>query len=374
MDDPTPSLQSLATMALGLARSTDVREVFETATGLARAGLGAASVSIGRADMTGGVVRMVTNSGDLAPTEERWPVDEVYPIDGDARLTSSLRDLRTSTHSLDDPDCDPGERRLLQRLGKGSSLATPIMVDGQPWGEFFATRHVGDLAFHGEAVAYAEVVAAIMSSAVSWTLRASELQTLAFQDDLTGLYNRRGLNDRASRLFEDGAEQSRTVAIVAVDLNNLKRVNDTEGHARGDQEIRRSAFALLRGFSALPTSVVARVGGDEFAVLLADDDVVKAEETINDVCRRVAADNSPISLAAGIATAELAHLSTVAGSRLFAAADKALYAAKRARSPVAVVAETSAADGLTPADEVTSADDQQRADRTPERVGHDVAE
>lgn len=339
MNDPTPTLHRLASMGHDLTRARDLTEVLETAAEHARAALPAASVSIGEADTSGQVVRTVINVGELAEHEVRWPAGEIHPVAGDSRLTATLVERRSWTGSVDSPDCDPGQRSHLRHLGKGSSLGTPIVVDGRTWGELYATRHVTAPPFDDEAVAYAEVVAAIMSSAVSWALHAAELRTLAFHDDLTGLYNRRGLNDRAARLFSRAGTEPREVAIVAVDLNNLKRVNDTEGHARGDQEIRRAAFALLSGFNALKTSVVARVGGDEFAVLLADDDVLVAEETMNDVCRRVAAGDSPISLSAGIARAELTSISAVAASALFAAADGALYSAKRSRSPVAVVAE-----------------------------------
>lgn len=338
MQQPTPSLQSLASMTHELTRAHDLNDVLETAAEHAREALAAASVSIGQVDPSAEVVRTVINVGDLAEHEVRWPAAEIHPIAGDSRLTATLLERRSWADSITHPDCDPGERRHLQHIGKGSSLGTPIVVDGQTWGEFFVTRHVDAPPFRDEAVAYAEVVAAIMSSAVSWALHAAKLQTMAFHDDLTGLYNRRGLNDRAARLFAVDTAP-REVAIVAVDLNDLKRVNDTEGHARGDQEIRRTAFALLSGFSHLKTSVVARVGGDEFAVLVADDDALRAQETMNDVCRRVASGDSPISLSAGIARAQLTGISAVAASELFAAADEALYAAKRARSPVAVLAD-----------------------------------
>lgn len=333
------SLQSLAAMANVLSRSHDVGEVLETAADYARSAMDAATVSIGRVDIGADVVRTMINVGDLADDEVRWPDDEVYPISGDERLMSAMNDLRSWTDSISDPDCAPRERALLEHLGKGSSLVTPIVVDGHPWGEFYATRHIGVAPFDGEAIAYAEVVAAILAAAVSRTLRETELQTLAFHDALTGVFNRRGLDERVGRLFDLGERLHREVAIVAVDINGLKRINDTEGHLSGDQQIRTVAAALMDGFTPMSTSVVARVGGDEFTVVVADTDVAVVEDAINAVCRLVSGHGVAIGVSAGIASAVLTPTSTVTAAELLAAADEALYVAKRSESLVAVRAD-----------------------------------
>ena len=338
------SLQSLAAMAHVLSRSHDIRDVIETAAMDARTALDAATVSIGQVDLGADVVRTIINVGDLAPTEVRWPDDEVYVISGDERLMSAMRDLRSWTDSIDDPDCAPRERANLQLLGKGSSLVTPIIVDGQAWGEFYATRHVGAPRFDDDAISYAEVVAAIMAAAISRTLREAELQTLASHDALTGVFNRRGLDERMAQFFEMGEASSREVVVVAVDINELKLINDTQGHLFGDEQIRIVAAALIGGFAPIHNSLVARVGGDEFTVIVADTAVEIVEQAINEVCSKMSTRDEAIGLSAGVASTVLVPGSVnaednmplrdsaqTAGS-LFAAADQALYVAKRSES------------------------------------------
>jgi diguanylate cyclase (GGDEF)-like protein len=336
------SLQSLASMAHVLSRSHDVRDVIETAATDARAALGAATVSIGQVDLGADVVRTVINVGDLSPVEVRWPEDEVYVISSDERLMSAMHELRSWVDSIDDPACSPRERMLLDQLGKGSSLVTPIVVDGQAWGEFYATRHIGTSPFDDDAIAYAEVVAAIMAAAISRTLREAELKTLASHDALTGVYNRRGLDDRVTEFFELGDALRREIVAVAVDINELKLINDTQGHLFGDEQIRSVAAALTGRFAPMPHSVVARVGGDEFTVVVADTTELAVEQAINDVCTEMSERDHPVGISAGIASTVLTDdLVTATSSErwasdLFASADEALYVAKRTESRVAV--------------------------------------
>jgi diguanylate cyclase (GGDEF)-like protein len=335
------TLRSLAALAHVLSRSHDVREVLETAAENARLAMDAATVSIGQVDIDADVVRTIVNVGDLAEDESRWPDDEVYPIGTDERLMSAIHELRSWTDDITDPDCAPRERELLEKLGKGSSLVTPVVVDGRAWGEFYATRHIGAVPFDVEDIAYAEVVAAILGTAVSRTLREAELESLAFHDALTGLFNRRGLDERVDQLFALGDRPERDVAVVAVDINDLKGINDTQGHLSGDEQIRTVAAALMTSFSPMSTSVVARVGGDEFTVMVADAEVAVVEDAINAVCAQISGPSSAIGVSAGLATATLTKESATTASELFAAADQALYVAKRSESLVAVRADDS---------------------------------
>ncbi|HVL79700.1 MAG TPA: EAL domain-containing protein [Sphingomicrobium sp.] len=89
---------------------------------------------------------------------------------------------------------------------------------------------------------------------------------LAFHDSLTGLPNRALLNDRLQASLSDASREP--LALLLIDLDRFKQVNDTLGHLAGDQLIREFAARLLR--LARPRDTVARLGGDEFAVILVD--------------------------------------------------------------------------------------------------------
>jgi diguanylate cyclase (GGDEF)-like protein len=332
-------LQSLAEMAHLLTQTHKLEHLIETAAEHACRSLGAASVSISRFLPEVNAIQTIINVGDLSPGEQRWPQDESYSLVGYERLQSTLHERQSWVDSVDDSDCAPHELEVLQRLGKGSCLVTSIVVDGRSWGEFFATRHVGAPVFDHNAVAYAEVMAAILASAVSRAIREAALEDLALRDPLTGLLNRRALDGRAAEVFDLRGGRARPVAFVSLDIDGLKRINDTEGHVRGDQAILHIAAALSAAVAALPTGVLARVGGDEFTVMVTDGDVELIEDTINQVCDEVAEGSFEIGLSAGLASVVLTPDSTLTATELFAAADRAQYVAKRSKSCVVMLAD-----------------------------------
>lgn len=95
-----------------------------------------------------------------------------------------------------------------------------------------------------------------------------ELRFLAHHDSLTSLANRALFNDRLESALQAAQRHNRTLALLFVDINDFKGINDVHGHAAGDRvlcEIARRLEGCVRG-----TDTVARVGGDEFTVLLTD--------------------------------------------------------------------------------------------------------
>jgi diguanylate cyclase (GGDEF)-like protein len=96
----------------------------------------------------------------------------------------------------------------------------------------------------------------------------SALRRMALQDGLTGLYNRALFVDRLERVMAGHAPRGRMAAVIYLDLDDFKGINDRHGHAHGDRVLRVISERLSR--SVRSTDTVARVGGDEFAVLLED--------------------------------------------------------------------------------------------------------
>jgi diguanylate cyclase (GGDEF)-like protein len=92
-----------------------------------------------------------------------------------------------------------------------------------------------------------------------------ELRRLSHRDDLTGVLNRRGLLEQGRVLVRSAQRNGERIGVVLCDLDGLKLINDTHGHADGDLAIRCLARGLEDGFRQ--SDVVARLGGDEFAVL-----------------------------------------------------------------------------------------------------------
>ncbi|HVO44897.1 MAG TPA: EAL domain-containing protein [Steroidobacteraceae bacterium] len=101
---------------------------------------------------------------------------------------------------------------------------------------------------------------------------AERIERLAYYDSLTGLPNRQRCIETAERMFSEAREASESVAVIYLDLNSFKRVNDTFGHAVGDAVLKTVADNLTRALDAYRASTehvtVARFGGDEFVILL----------------------------------------------------------------------------------------------------------
>lgn len=104
---------------------------------------------------------------------------------------------------------------------------------------------------------------------ISATLAAeAEIRRLAFFDPLTGLANRRLFIDRLNQLFLMASREHFALALLYIDLDNFKSLNDTQGHAAGDELLKDVANRIQE--CVRKSDTVARLGGDEFVVLLAD--------------------------------------------------------------------------------------------------------
>ena len=149
---------------------------------------------------------------------------------------------------------------------------------------------------------------------------------MATSDELTGLANQRGLLEVARKLPERQGGQPLDLAVVYVDVDGLKSVNDTHGHAAGDALIRSVADVLRGAFR--PIDTVARVGGDEFAILLTSPNPEFAQALVDRVHERLA----EVGVSASIGTASSTPgASDVDLADLLARADAAMYAVKAGR-------------------------------------------
>lgn len=332
-------IRSLAVMARALGRSEALFRLLEIAAEEARGALYASSVSVSRLEPGTMNVRTIVNVGDLGPHEVRWPEDETYSMVEFVNLELVVDDLQTWAADVERPDCDPKELKLLRELGKGSSIGAPIIVDGQLWGEFYATRHVGEAVFDLDDIAYLEALIAILGGAISRSLREESLEQLAFRDPLTSLLNRRALDEHAEHAFDVPAGGSRILTVVAVDINRLKEVNDTLGHVAGDQLIQSVARALSVAFNRLTGSLVARVGGDEFTVLVSGHDPSQVLQVADRLCQHTWDFGRGAGISCGAASAVISADTGFTPSDLFAAADRAQYIAKHGRLSSTVMAD-----------------------------------
>lgn len=161
-------------------------------------------------------------------------------------------------------------------------------------------------------------------------LEVRRLSELARTDALTGLPNRRALDEELARQVARSRREDTPLCAAVLDLDNFKAVNDAHGHARGDQVLREAARAWRAALRA--AEFLARCSGDEFMVVLPNCSLRAASLAM----RRVhAATPAGLACSAGVARWD----GRESAAELTERADRALYAAKRAAGSRAVVAD-----------------------------------
>jgi diguanylate cyclase (GGDEF)-like protein len=157
--------------------------------------------------------------------------------------------------------------------------------------------------------------------------RETQAKQEGMTDMLTGLMNRRGWDQAVKEAEARCRKENTNACVIVIDLDGLKKINDTEGHARGDEFIRRAGNALKIG--ARRDDILARLGGDEFACLAVGALPEHANEILKRLSTAMAKANVPASL--GYAMRDLAGSIPAA----FQEADQAMYTHKRARKAAA---------------------------------------
>ena len=158
------------------------------------------------------------------------------------------------------------------------------------------------------------------------------LELLSITDGLTKLYNHRHFQDELARAFEESQRYQRPLSLAIVDLDFFKKVNDSYGHAVGD-EVLKSLSRIFQE-SIRSTDLAARYGGEEFAVMMPETDLSEAivfAEKIRTLVeeRAVATQARSISCTVSIGVATVPHSHIHSAKELIVAADKALYRAKK---------------------------------------------
>jgi diguanylate cyclase (GGDEF)-like protein len=301
--------------------------VLELAAEEARRALGAASLAVSRWERSEGVIRTLINVGDLGPNEERYPENETYPVTPGSVVERLVLHGQPYFNSVGDPAADPESVDLLERLGKDSEVAVPIVVEAETWGEVWAATVGGSRRFRASDVRFLEAIAGQLAVAIGRAELFSRVSRLAYEDPLTGLANRRAVEERLERALDRARERGHEVALLLCDLDNLKAINDERGHDAGDRALNHVGEALVFAAAGHPGSLVGRLSGDEFCVLLEQRGVDAARDVGTAAVRILELDRDvPTSISCGAAAVEGG-----AGSRgqLLRSADAAQYAAKR---------------------------------------------
>ncbi|WP_236968065.1 sensor domain-containing protein [Microbacterium aurantiacum] len=272
-------------------------------------------------------VLLLDDDGELAL------VAGANPLEGKVAPVRELRETTLVTVVHDDDENFPDVARALRNEELASLSVMPLSAEGERLGVlvcFFAARTDFDAHFFDLQQA--------LGRQASQTLQRVRLQrrlaVLALHDQLTGVANRQLLQLTLDEALVTATTAGDPLAVLFLDIDDFKSINDSFGHATGDMVLIELATRLREGVRA--GDVVGRIGGDEFVALCPGTDAIAAEaiaERILAVCRKPIAVPSGVisaSVSVGLSLYDPAVDTLETGAQLLVRADAAMYDAKRA--------------------------------------------
>jgi two-component system cell cycle response regulator len=276
-----------------------------------------------------GTVRTLTDAEQARWWFDRGPAVELVMTSGEGDAPARL---------------ERGEGVVGEAIDRGEviahrgELAVPVRVRNRLYGVLGLVSH---RSFSSADVADVTHLAEQAAAAIERIRANEEARRLSLTDGLTGLWNRRQFELRAAQELERATRFGERFAVVLIDLDGFKAVNDTHGHLIGDAVLVEAAQRFVTHTREVDT--VARYGGEEFVFLLPQTDLDGARKVADKVRGEIAVapidtENGPltITLSAGVAS-HPRHGTSV--DSLLRAADRALYAAKAAGKNRVVTAD-----------------------------------
>lgn len=276
----------------------------------------------------GAALYVFNNSRDRLDLARAWNLPETY-VAPETLSPSNCWALKRGKPHINDASVHT--LVCAHHIGDTATVEIPMMAAGQLHGLLILTAAPSEQAFQRlkDVRRLGRALADSMSLALSNIGLRDKLRTQSLRDPLTGLYNRRYMEDALERFVSMGSRNGSPTAVVMLDLDNFKRLNDEHGHAKGDAVLRDVAGQLVGALR--PTDVVCRHGGEELLVILPDCDIenalTKAEIMRERIERLGEAHRIPISASFGVATVPETSISA---TDVIPMADNALYQAKQA--------------------------------------------
>ncbi|MGE3690868.1 MAG: diguanylate cyclase [Novosphingobium sp.] len=274
----------------------------------------------------GGALYVFNNSRDRLDLAKSWNTSDAFDPP-DSLLPQSCWALKRGKPHIN--DIREGTLCCSHHIGSAGMVEVPMMARGQVCG-LLVLAIDGEHSFKRlmKMRRLARALADSMSLALSNIALRETLRTQSLRDPLTGLYNRRYMEDALSRYISLNERTGGATSVLMIDLDNFKALNDQHGHGKGDAVLRDVAAQLVG--SLRPSDVVSRYGGEELLVILpgcdSQDAFLKAEVIRHRIESLSEAHGAAISASIGIASVP----ETSAGaSDVVPMADAALYAAKQ---------------------------------------------
>jgi diguanylate cyclase (GGDEF)-like protein len=273
-----------------------------------------------------GALYVFNNSRDRLDLAKSWSAtDDFHP--SETLLPGNCWALKRGKPHINDPT--RGTLCCMHHIGSAATVEVPMMARGQVYGLLMIAIDAED-AFERlkDVQRLIRALADSMSLALSNIALREKLRTQSLRDPLTGLYNRRYMEDALDRYISLAERTGSPTSVIMIDLDDFKRLNDQFGHAKGDAVLRDVAAQLIGGLR--PSDVVSRYGGEELMVILPgctlEGAQIKAEALRTRVEGLSEAHGVPISASFGVASVPETSTSQ---ADVVPMADQALYAAKQ---------------------------------------------
>jgi diguanylate cyclase (GGDEF)-like protein len=228
-----------------------------------------------------------------------------------------------------------------------ATLVVPLRAQGRALGGLCLQREGGP-AFDAEATQLAELCAAASAAALANAALYEQSQRLALTDPLTGLYNRRSLEQLLDRELDKARRLGYPVGVLVIDVDEFKTVNDTLGHLQGDKALGAVGRALRRALRKI--DALARFGGDEFVAMLPGCDA-PALGSVAEKLRGAVANRRPTGPRGAHVTVSIGGAAALgadaSAATLLETADRALYRAKAAGRNCVAIADAAPRRGPT---------------------------
>lgn len=264
------------------------------------------------------------NSRDRLDLIDSWDMPEGYAA-SDSLVPSNCWALKRGKDHFNNPQ----EQSLCcsHYIGDVASIEVPMMARGQVFGLLVLGDRGGKCSNVDKARRIARALADSTSLALSNISLREQLRTQSLRDPMTGLYNRRYMEDTLDRFLALAQRQRQSTSVLMIDLDNFKTLNDEHGHAKGDAVLKDVAAHVVGALR--PSDIVCRYGGEELLVILPDcgidDAMMRAEQVRARIESLSEQHGCRVTASIGIASIPETAKSS---SDLLSASDAALYEAK----------------------------------------------
>ena len=266
------------------------------------------------------------NSRDRLDLAGCWDMPESY-VPAEGLAPTNCWALKRGRRHINDPAT--GTLCCSHHASAAGALEVPMMARGTVYGLLMVSTE-GEAAFDAM-MGVRRVVQALadsMSLALSNITLREKLRTQSLRDPLTGLYNRRYMEDALERYISLAERTGAATSVLLIDLDNFKLLNDQHGHAKGDAVLRDVAGQLVGGLR--PSDIVCRYGGEELLVIMPDCPLDSAAQKADQLRMRIESlsEVHQATVTASFGVASIPETSTSL-AELVPMADAALFRAKR---------------------------------------------